>query len=68
MKADRVAITIRIDRALDEAFKAIAEAQDKPLSRVYRAAFEEYANKFSGIINRAKLEQSGSRRHKTSST
>jgi predicted transcriptional regulator len=68
MKADRVAITIRIDRELDEAFKIIAEAQDKPLSRVYRAAFEDYANKFSGIISRAKLPQSGTRRHKTSPT
>lgn len=68
MKADRVTVTVRIDRAMDEAFKVIAEAQDKPLSRVYRAAFEEYANKFSGLISRAKLEQSASRRHKTSTT
>jgi len=51
---------------MDEAFKAIAEAQDRPLSRVYRAAFEEYANKFSGLINRAKLEQLAPRRRKTS--
>jgi hypothetical protein len=66
MKADRVTVTVRIDRAMDEAFKAIAKAQDKPLSRVYRAAFEEYANKFSGLINRAKLQQLAPRRPKTS--
>jgi hypothetical protein len=41
------AVMVRIDPALDESLKVIAKSQDKPLSRVYRAAFGEYAAKYN---------------------
>jgi hypothetical protein len=60
MKADIAAVTVRISAVLDQAFRDIAEAQDKPLSRVYRAAFEEYAKKY-GVKTRSKTRQSDPR-------
>jgi hypothetical protein len=47
MKADRVAVIVRISPAVDRAMKEIAVAQDKPVARVYRAAFEQYALRHS---------------------
>src|SRR5215471_16983977 len=48
-----ITVGVRVDPDLNAVLKAIAEAQDKPLARLYRAALEEYAKKY-GVKLRAK--------------